>query len=55
MTRRDKLLTLLLMWCSIGLTATLVVHPWWAKLILLVIAAGVTGHILVVENRQPVT
>lgn len=46
MTRRDKLLTLLPMWCSIGLTAALVAHPWWAKLILLTIAAGVTGHIL---------
>ena len=33
MTRRDKLLTLLPMWLSIGLTAALVVHPWWAKLI----------------------
>lgn len=46
MTRRDKLLTLLPMWFSIILAAALVVHPWWAKLILLAIAAGVTWHIL---------
>lgn len=46
MTRRDKLLTLLPMWLSIGLSASLVVHPWWAKLILLAIALGVSWHIL---------
>ena len=52
MTRRDKLLTLLPMWLSIGLTAALVVHPWWAKLILIGIACGVTFHILRLQTVQ---
>ena len=46
MTRRHKAITLALLWLGIGLSAGLVVPQGWARLLLAVVAVGVTAHIL---------
>jgi len=46
MTRRHKAFTLVLLWIGIGLSAGFVVPQWWARLLLAVVAAGVTVHVL---------
>ena len=47
MPLRHKILTLALLWLTIGLTALRVVPHWWGRLLLLVVAIGVTVHVLV--------
>ena len=49
----QKLLTLALLWLSIGYAAGFVVEPWWGKLILVAIAAGVTTHLLSIKTFRP--
>ena len=46
MTRAGKVLTLALLWITIGLTIALVLPQLWPKLLVAVIAIGVTIHIL---------
>jgi uncharacterized membrane protein YbaN (DUF454 family) len=46
MTRPHKAFTLTLLWIGIGLSAGVVVSQWWARLLLAVVAVGVTAHIL---------
>ena len=46
MTRRHKAFTLALLWIGIGLSAGLVVPQGWARLLLAIVAVGVTAHIL---------
>ena len=46
MTRRHKAFTLTLLWVGIGLSAGVVVSQWWARLLLSMVAIGVTTHIL---------
>ena len=46
MTPRHKAFTLTLLWVGIGLTAGFAVPMWWGRLLLGVIAVGVTIHIL---------
>lgn len=50
---RQKVLTILLLWLTIGYAAWFVVPLWWVKLILLGIAAGVTIHLLKIKTFQP--
>ena len=50
MTRRHKAITLTLLWVGIGLTAGLAVPTWWAKLLLGLVAVGVTIHILTLRS-----
>jgi uncharacterized membrane protein YbaN (DUF454 family) len=42
---RQKVLTLLLLWLVVGYTAWVVVSLWWVRLILGVVAVGVTVHV----------
>jgi hypothetical protein len=44
--RREKVLTIIALWLTIGFTALFVVPVWWGQLILLGIAAGVTLHLV---------
>ena len=44
--RREKILTLAVLWSTIGSTAVFAVSPWWGRLILLGIASGVTVYLL---------
>jgi hypothetical protein len=45
-TLRAKVVTLLLLWSVIAYTAFGIVSAWWARVLLGVIAVGVTIHIL---------
>ena len=51
--RRQKVLTLLLLWLAIGYTAWFVVSLWWVKLILVGIAVGVTVHLARIKTFKP--
>lgn len=46
MTRRHKTFTLIFLWAVIGLSAAFGVDVWWARLLLGVVAVGVTVHLL---------
>ncbi|HNT56023.1 MAG TPA: YbaN family protein [Anaerolineaceae bacterium] len=50
---RQKLLTLMLLWLSIGFAIGFVAESWWLRVLLFAIATGVTIHLARVKNRQP--
>jgi uncharacterized protein len=50
---KQKTLTILLLWLTIGYAALFVVSLWWAKLILLGIAVGVTIHLIRIKTLKP--
>ena len=43
MKRRDKTITIVLLWLSIGATMIWTAHTWWLRLLLLAIATGPTS------------
>ena len=45
-TLHAKIVTLVLLWGVIGYTALGIVNAWWLRILLGVIAVGVTAHIL---------
>jgi uncharacterized membrane protein YbaN (DUF454 family) len=53
MRLRDKALALSLMWTTIGWTIVYIVPVWWGKLMLLIVAAGVTIHLLRIRTFRP--
>lgn len=53
--RRQKILTIALLWLSIGSTAGFAVSLGWVKLCLLGIAVGVTIHLLRIKTFTPDT
>jgi len=53
MALRQKTLTLLLLWTTIGLSAYLVLSHWSLRLLLLVVALGVTVHLLRMKTYVP--
>ena len=50
---RQKVLTILLLWLTIGSTAWLAISQWWVRWILLGIAVGVTIHLLKIKTYKP--
>lgn len=50
MARSHKIAVLLLLWLTIGASVVFGVQLWWVRLLLLVIAAGVTTHILKIRT-----
>lgn len=50
---KQKVLTILLLWLTIGYAAAFVVTAWWARLLLLGIAVGVTVHLVKIKTLQP--
>lgn len=50
---KQKMLTILLLWLTIGYTVLFIVSPGWVKLILLGIAAGVTIHLIKIKTLKP--
>jgi uncharacterized membrane protein YbaN (DUF454 family) len=48
---RHKLLTLSLLWITITLSGIFAVELWWVRIILFVVAIGVTTHILRLPAR----
>ncbi len=50
---KQKVLTILLLWLTIGYTVTYAIPPWWAKLLLLGVAGGVTIHLIRTRTFNP--
>jgi len=55
MRKRDKVITLVLLWASIGATMIWTAKTWWLRLILLAIATGVTVHVARLPAFRPAT
>jgi hypothetical protein len=51
--RKQKILTIALLWLTIGGTIVLAVSLCWVRLILLVIAVGVTAHLVRMKTFVP--
>lgn len=51
--RRQKALTILLLWMTMGYTAWFAVSTVWVKLVLLGIATAVTVHLLWIKTFRP--
>jgi uncharacterized protein len=54
MTRREKTVTLAMLWMGIGATAIWSVSAWWLRAVLLLIAISVTVHVARLKVAQPV-
>ncbi len=50
---REKVLTLIALWATIGFTALYVMTSWWGRLVLVAIAAGVTAHLVKIKTFRP--
>lgn len=53
--RREKALTILALWLTIGVSAVYVVSHWWLRLALIAIALGVTIHLLRIRAARTET
>lgn len=51
-TLAHKILTLALLWVTIGLTVLLAVSILWVRILLLLIAVGVTVHVLTLRTME---
>jgi uncharacterized membrane protein YbaN (DUF454 family) len=54
MSRREKLVTLGLLWIGIGATMTWTATEWWMRAGLIAIAIGVTAHVARLKARRAV-
>lgn len=50
---KQKVITIALLWITIGYSAWFVVSVWWVKIILLGMAVGVTIHLVRVKTYRP--
>src|SRR5574341_239961 len=53
MPKRLKLLTLLALWLTLGLSAAIAVPAWWGRIALIVVGLGVTIHLLRINTYRP--
>lgn len=53
MKRRDKAVTIVLLWLSIGATIIWTAESLWLRLLLLAIATGVTVHVVKIPAFKP--
>ena len=53
MPRRAKIITLVLLWASIGVTMIWTAQTWWLRLVLFAIATGVTVHVARIRVFEP--
>lgn len=53
MRRKDKIVTLVMLWAGIGASAIWTVEALWLRLLLVAIAAGVTAHIVKLPTFSP--
>jgi len=51
-SRQHTVLTIALLWSTIGYTAGFAVALWWVRLIFLGIALSVTAHVLKISHRK---
>ena len=54
MKRRDKIITLTMLWVSIGITAYFTAHTWWLRTLLAAVVIGVTIHVVKIPAFKPV-
>jgi len=50
---KQKWITIVLLWLTIGMSAWLMISLWWVKLVLLAIAVGVTIHLVKAKTFKP--
>jgi len=50
--RREKTLTIVALWLTIGVSAVYVASQWWLRLALIAIALGVTIHLLRIKAAR---
>jgi uncharacterized membrane protein YbaN (DUF454 family) len=48
----QKVLTIILLWITIGYTIWFIVVQWWIQIILLIIAMSVTAHIIFIKTYR---
>ena len=53
LTRNSKIINIVTLWTSISLSALLLTNELYIRIILLVIAIGVTIHLLMIKTKQP--
>lgn len=53
MKRRDKTITIVLLWASMIVTMIVTAKAWWLRLLLVGIATGVTVHVARIRAFQP--
>ena len=51
--RRVKILTIVALWLTISFSARYAVSVWWVRLLLIVVAIGVTVHVLRIKTFKP--
>ena len=51
--RREKVLTIIALWLTIGFSTLYAVSVWWGKLLLIVVAIGVTVHLVRIRTFKP--
>jgi uncharacterized protein len=54
-TTRQKITTILTLWVSIGASIWLINARFWATLLLVLIAGGVTLHLILLKTHRPET
>jgi uncharacterized protein len=54
MRRRDKTITLAMLWIGIGATMVWTAENWWLRLVLAAIAVGVTIHVVKLPDFKTV-
>ncbi|MBN1647998.1 MAG: YbaN family protein [Spirochaetales bacterium] len=52
-TRFSRIFTIVLLWTTIGFSALFAVKPIWVRILLFVIAAGVTVHLVCLKSITP--
>ncbi len=52
---KQKVLTISLLWLTIGVTSVFLISQWWLRLVMVVIAVGVTIHLLRIKTYRPET
>lgn len=52
MTRRAKVVALVMLWGAIGYSAVAATASWWLRVLLGVVASSVTAHLLCLKTRQ---
>ncbi len=50
---REKIATIVLLWAAIGFSTVYVVTVWWVRLVLILIAAAVTIHLVRLRTLRP--
>ncbi|HEY0593540.1 MAG TPA: YbaN family protein [Thermoanaerobaculia bacterium] len=49
---RQKVVTLAILWITVGSTSILAIPLWWVRILLVCIAAGVTAYLLSLPTRR---